>query len=412
MVHRWLTSGAFPDHLLAGVGADRSFIMDMVYGVVRYKAAVEWILNRYARRSPEPRVQALMLVGLYQLLYMDDVEDHAAIHETVEAAREMAGDSPVGFVNAILRRAQRQRDALREALNRQPMSIRLSHPERLTDRWIQRYGEEHATRLCEWNNRPAETVLRVNRSRTSMEAFVRALRDGGIDVQPHPFDSGRFLILPHGQEITGLPGFKQGWFTVQDPSTIVAVDLLDPQPGERILDACSAPGGKLLAIADRMDGKADLVASDSEAGRLDMLKQNLARCGWDRVRVQRADFTAARIPRALCAPPPDAVLLDVPCTNTGVIRRRPDARWRFQLKRLRQLTRVQEKMLDQAARLVRSGGRIVYSTCSLEPEENIELLAGWLGKHPGFALEKETHLFPPDTGTDGVYAARLRKSAR
>jgi 16S rRNA (cytosine967-C5)-methyltransferase len=208
-----------------------------------------------------------------------------------------------------------------------------------------------------------------------------------------------------------LPGYNEGWFAVQDPSTALAVDLLRPQPGERILDACAAPGGKTLMMAELMEHRGLLVAMDSSAERLERLRENLARFGDVFVRVAegRADDSSS-LKHVL---PPDArdgfdgILLDAPCTNTGVLRRRPDARWRFSLPRLQAAVQKQRALLGALAGVIAPGGRMVYSTCSLEPEENEEQVRSWLEQHPAFSMEEERALRPPDSGTDGAYATRL-----
>jgi 16S rRNA (cytosine967-C5)-methyltransferase len=204
--------------------------------------------------------------------------------------------------------------------------------------------------------------------------------------------------------VTSLPGFADGAFYVQDPSTSVAPALLNPQPGETVLDACAAPGGKAMQLAELMKGQGTLVAMDPAADRLKPLRENVARLKWDFISVVEGDITkqppAARF---------NAILLDVPCTNTGVIRRRPDARWRFSPERLRAACDKQEAILDAAAACLNPGGRIVYSTCSLELEENEGQVDRWLARHADFRLADSRKLFPPETQTDGAYAALLVK---
>jgi 16S rRNA (cytosine967-C5)-methyltransferase len=214
-------------------------------------------------------------------------------------------------------------------------------------------------------------------------------------------------VLAHGSRVPDLPGFTEGWFSVQDPSTAVAPALLDPGPGQRVLDACAAPGGKTFVLAERMRGRGTLWAADVSPGRLRRLEENLKRMGLEWVQVRRADAASPLLGRMCGGEGFDRILLDVPCSTTGVLRRRPDARWRFSPERLNQLTRIQQAMLNNAATLLRPGGRLVYSTCSLEPEEGTELVRAWLRGRPEFRLLEERSLFPPDTQTDGVYAAAL-----
>jgi len=409
ILERWLATGAFPERLLERVGADRPFVMEMVYGTIKARRRLEWVLRRVVRHLPPPPLRAVLLVGLYQLLDLAEVASYAAVNETVTAARERCGRKSAGFVNAVLRNTLRQREALLAALGKQALGIRESHPDLLVERWTRRFGAAETERLCRWNNLAAETIIRVNRARIGPAEFCQRLADAGIRVRPHPFDPDRCVVLPRGVRVDQLPGFAEGWFAVQDPSTLVAVDLLAPRPGERVLDACAAPGGKTLAIAEQMAGRGVLVAADAEAERLARLRENLARLGADWVQVLQRDATLPVPERA--SELFDAVLLDAPCTNTGVLRRRPDARWRFSTARLAELRALQRRILKATAPLVRPGGRLVYSTCSLEREENEGLITSWLRHRPDFALIRERHLFPPVAGVDGGYVALLRRRA-
>ena len=391
----WLKSGIFPDRELDAVETSRAFIMELALGIVRWYGALNWIRDRWVSQRPRAEVEACLLVGLYQLLFMDDVQEYAALHETVEAARWIGGEKVAGFINAVLRRAQADKEKTIQALKKQPAPIRLSHPPLLIERWTKRFGADAAIRLCEWNNRRAEVVLRWNKGLASAEP---------IAGRPHPFAPYQFLILPHGVNVTSLPGFADGGFYVQDPATSVAPALLNPRPGETVLDACAAPGGKTMQLAERMEGRGTLVAMDPSVERLKPLRENIARLKWNFIDVVEGDIAKRKWTMRF-----NAILLDVPCTNTGVIRRRPDARWRFSPERLRAACDRQAAILDAAAAQLEVGGRLVYSTCSLEPEENEEQVDRWLRRHSEFERLEARRLFPPDSGTDGVYAALLAK---
>lgn len=391
IISTWLKSDIFPDRELDAIETDRAFIMEMVLGVVRWYGALSWIRDRRVQQKPRPEIDACILVGLYQLLFMDDVQEYAAVNETVEAAKT-AGDAKIAsFVNAVLRRAQADKKNTLQALEKQPAVVRLSHPQLLIDRWTKQFGAEAVTRLCEWNNRRADVVIRVNKT-------VQ------VDGQPHPFAPDRFVILPRGINVTNLSGFADGSFYVQDPSTSVAPALLNPRPGETVLDACAAPGGKTMQLAELMKGQGTLVAMDPAADRLKPLRENIARLKWNFIHVVEGDITADTTPDCY-----DAILLDVPCTNTGVIRRRPDARWRFSPERLRVACDKQAAILEAAAAHLNPGGRLVYSTCCLELEENEGQVDRWLTRHAEFRLVDSKKLFPPESQTDGAYAALLVK---
>lgn len=412
IVARWYETGDFPDRMMADVTDDRAFITELVYGIVRRKLTLEYILQKFVNRRPESFVLSALEVGVYQLCFMDTVEDFAAINESVGAvkcSRHKDAARVAGMVNAVLRNVQEEREAILKNLEKQSDEIRTSHPDQLVYRWRKQYGERDARLLCEWNNVPPETILRMESNRVSLTEFKKALAEAGIDVRPHPYQCSEvFLVLPRGVPVFNVPGYKEGWFTVQDPATSVSVDLLDPLPGESVLDACAAPGGKTAMIAGMMEGEGELVAMDLHEDRLETLADTVKRTGWDFVQIMKGDAQRGFPDREKKF---DAVLLDVPCMNTGVLRRRVDARWRFTAERIEKLKHTQWQILTAMSKSVRPGGRLVYSTCSLEQEENEELVARWVREHSGFRLSKAKRLFPPKSGTDGAYAALIYRES-
>jgi len=412
IVAQWLVDHRFPDRQLAKIEHDNAFVMEVVNGVVRNFNILQWLERGMVPKEPEPFFKAVLYVGLYQLLFMDNVEEYAAINETVDAAKgRPGGHGNAGMVNAVLRRAQREREQIFRELKRQPDDIRLSHPDFLLQRWSRQYGEIEARKLAEWNNQPPETILRVEQAVIAPEEFAAKMAEAGIDLEPHPFsEREKFYVLPRGLAVHRLPGYAEGWFTVQDPATSVAIDLLRPFPGESVLDACAAPGGKTAMLASRMRGEGELVAMDLHDDRIAVLRENMQRLhldGW----VELAKGDARDPQKALGDRRFDAILLDVPCLNTGVLRRRVDARWRVNTNRLKAIAETQYAILSACADLLKENGRIVYSTCSLEPEENEDLVARWVREHPGFIKTKARKAFPPKSGTDGAFAAVIRREA-
>ncbi len=406
----WLGTGAFPDRLLGPSFPHRGFVMEVVYGAVKYCRALDWIIACIAPRRPDDVLHGLLLAALYELFYMRAGPPYAVVHESVDLAKAMGSGARAAFVNAVLRTTLREAETLRHKLALQPLGVRKSHPETLLQRWHRLFGAEQTEALCRWNNQPAEVIVRINRHRTSVDDFVARLATEGIGAKRHPFAPNRMVVLPRGVAVDKVPGYKEGMFFVQDPSTLLAVDLLAPEPGERLLDACAAPGGKAVAVAEQMEGRGELVAADLHEDRLGLLRDNARRAGLKNLVVVQADArrrdAASLLDEGRLF---DGILLDVPCTNTGVLRRRPDARWRFAAARLRQMTEQQRAFLDAAAPRLRAGGRLVYSTCSLEEEENQQMVRAWLAGHADFMLEEERCTFPPSDGVDGAYAVRLRK---
>ncbi|MBN2163728.1 MAG: 16S rRNA (cytosine(967)-C(5))-methyltransferase RsmB [Pontiellaceae bacterium] len=408
IVAEWFELGSFPDRQLARITQDHAFILEVVNGVVRNLAVLNWLESRWVQKEPSAFVKAVLHVGLYQLLFME-VESYAAINETVDAAKDRSGGTGAAkMVNAVLRRAQRERDAVLKDLEQQPAHIRLSHPEFLLKRWEKQYGRDDAQRLAEWDNLPPATTLRVDQSAVDAGEFVDKLREADIEPLLHPFsDREIFLVLPRGIAVKKVPGYAEGWFTIQDPATSVSVDLLAPRAGEAVLDACAAPGGKTAMMAGRMAGRGSLVAMDLHADRIKVLEENRQRLRMDWVEIVQGD--ARRPEEALKDRRFDAILLDVPCLNTGVLRRRADARWRIDSGRIEKIAALQYEILTACAGMLKEKGRLVYSTCSLETEENEDLIARWVSDHPGFRMVKTGKCFPPESETDGAFAALIRR---
>jgi 16S rRNA (cytosine967-C5)-methyltransferase len=407
IIRRWMEKGEFPDRLMGSVVQDRGFVTELVYGAVKWKRQLEWAVKRCSRSLPPLPLRAHLMVGLYQILDMEDVEVYAAVNETVDAVKAHFAQPQADFVNAILRRAAREKEILLKELQAESIGVQTSHSELLVSRWTAAFGADKTRALCEWNNRPAQVVVRISPSRIQMDDFLDRLASSGMRGEAHPFCPDHFATLPRGVAPARVPGYEDGWFSVQDPSTFMAVQLLAPQPRERVLDACAAPGGKLMAMAEMMGGGETLVAMDVHNERLAILKDNLKRMGWGDGVVGRGDMTHGGGVKELEGRVFDAILLDVPCTNTGVLRRRADARWRFSMESMGRVNVTQRAILDAASMYVRNGGRMVYSTCSLEPEEDEMLVAGWLASHPSFELAKQSKLFPAVDGVDGAYAALL-----
>lgn len=402
---RWLERRDFPDRLLPEAAEDRGFVMDMVFGTVRYWRTLEWVLARHVKRRPAPELRAALLLGAHQILFMEDVADHAALHATVESVKHgQSGQS--GFVNAVLRSILREREEILAELAEAPLAVRTSHPDALVDRWTAVHGASDTAALCDWNNQPAQTVVALlPDANISAADLLSRWQAAGVAADKHPAHED-CLVVGHGHRVEELEGYKEGFFVPQDAATLAAVELLKAAPGQRILDACAAPGGKTGQIAARMERCGELVAMDLHDDRLSRLEENLRRLRLDQwVRVLPGDSGQAEVMEPLGLF--DRILLDAPCTNSGVLRRRPDARWRFSAARLRTMVAQQRRLLLNLLPHLATGGRLVYSTCSLEPEENQELIAAILAECHGFKIAAARSRFPPRDNTDGAFACAI-----
>ena len=370
---------------------DRGLLQAILFGVLRHRRLLDHWIGKLREGTLDPETRDVLRVGLCQLLILG-LPDHAAVNETVEAGKA----SVRGLVNAVLRRSVTSRKRLLEDVADLPPALALSHPDWLFKRWKAAFGKRDAILLMEWNNQPALTWFRVN-----------PLAPAVTELPGKPLQDA-----PGFYQLDGpLPGalLAAGSIYIQDPATRHAVDLLDPQPGEHILDACAAPGGKAFLIAAALGGADHLVCTDSNEKRLPRLQQNLERLHAGKAIIAVHDWTQpapAAWHRSF-----DGILLDVPCSNTGVIRRRVDVRWRLQAPDIAKIALTQRKILDHALPCLKPGGRLVYSTCSLEHEENLGLVEAFLAEHPELRLHSTRTALPFRDHTDGAFTARIEYRA-
>ena len=373
--------------------ADRRLLQAILFGVLRHRRLLDHWIGQLREGTLDPETRDVLRVGLCQILIMD-LAEHAAVNETVEAGKA----SVRGLVNAVLRRSVTARKRLLDDVAELPPTVAHSHPDWLFNRWKASFGKREALALMAWNNQPAATYFRVNPLAPPIAA---------PDLPGKPLAAAPGFYQLDGPLPTAL--LAAGSVYIQDPATRHAVELLDPRPGMRVLDACAAPGGKAFLIAAALGSAATLVCTDSNDKRLPRLRDNLERLHAGQAAISVHDWTQP-------APPEwhesfDAILLDVPCSNTGVIRRRVDVRWRLQAPDIAKIALTQRKILDHALPCLKPGGRLVYSTCSLEPEENLGLVEAFLADHPQFQLHSTRQALPFRDHTDGAFAARIDRRA-
>lgn len=392
---------------------DRRLAHELAAGVLRQRGGLDEQLEPLAARGwgrVPPTLQNILRLGAYQLTALDRVPPHAAVSTSVALAREAGGARAGGFVNALLRRLGRRAPKKRKGVGPLDLAARYSHPEWLVRRWLDRFGPESTDRLLRWNN--ARPALVLQPARASGDAITRRLVAAGIRVTPAPWGAGLEVKASRPDR---LPGYTEGDFVVQDPAQSLVAWFTAPPPAGLVYDACAAPGGKTIGLAR---SGARVLAADLSRPRVARLRENLRRAGTGRELVVVADARHAPVERV------DTVLLDVPCLGTGTFARHPDARWRVTPDALLALVERQGELLAAAAALVRTGGWLVYSTCSLEPEENELQVERFLRGHRDFRREPPDDLPPPlltekgDLMTlpqrdrmDGAYAARLRRVA-
>ena len=397
---RWEESADFADDVLHEIAIakrieslDRALLTEMFYGVLRNRTRLDYTIAYLREGDLDSSTRNILRLGLYQILHMR-IPNHASVNETVELAGRARG-----LVNALLRRCIREEDAIRSRMESAPPSIRYSHPESLIERWSGQFGEEAATQICQWNNEPAEVFVRAN----TLKATVTDLMKSGPQAElceHHPLML-KVKQIPPSWIVEGL-GY------VQDPSTLMACELLDPQPGERVLDACAAPGGKASYMAQLMENTGQIVACDSSSRRLERLHENLQRLGVMNTAIFQIDWIHQSIPFEEGTF--DRILLDAPCSNTGVIRRRIDVRWRLVAEDFKRMPDRQLALARIMVPLLKSGGVFVYSTCSMEAEENAGLVARISAECPELSFIESRQKLPFRDRTDGAFAAKFQKA--
>ncbi len=398
----WRKKELFADAIIQGLIAkeplrdsDRGLARELFYGVLRNLSLLDFWIGLLREGNLDNHSRDLLRLGLYQLFLLRTAE-HAAIHETVKLARPKQR----ALINAVLRTAQRQTQELQTNAARQPLSVRFSHPHFIIERWQKNLGDAATAFLLEWNNRPPPNYGRINQLKIQTSDFLRTHPDN------HPLPNHCDMV-----ELVRVPSdtLAAGLIYIQDPSTTLACELLDPQAGETVLDACAAPGGKTGFLAQLMKNRGSIVACDRDAERIDRLRENLDRLGVEIATVQQHDWLQAN--PSLPVTEFDRILVDAPCSNTGVMRRRVDVRWRLTADDFVRMQKRQLAIMHNVVRLLKRGGTLVYSTCSLEPEENKQVVAHLLQEFPSFKLVEQRIVTPFHDGFDGAFAARfVRKS--
>jgi 16S rRNA (cytosine967-C5)-methyltransferase len=371
--------------------SDRSLFTELVYGIVRRQRFLVAIVDRLAKQPAHkqpPHLSLILQIGLYQLHYLDRIPVSAVVNTSVDLAKHNGLAGLSGVVNGILRQYLRLREDGKELVNlpSDPISrlgILYSFPDWLIAHWIEELGIEETEKLCDSFNQAPTIDLRVNPLTTDRDTVLTTLKNANLPVAP-------IEHLPQGLRLAGsigaidrLPGYQEAWWTVQDASAQLVTHLLDPQPGEVIIDACAAPGGKTTHIAELMGDRGKILALDQVASRLKKLQQNVDRLGLRSIQISTGDSRS--FPQLVNTA--DRVLLDAPCSGLGTLHRRADARWQKNPDQIRDLARLQGELLANAATWVKPGGVMVYATCTVHPLENAGVILPFLEQHPHWQIE-------------------------
>ncbi len=368
-------------------GPDKALFYEIVHGVTRWQGRLDWILNGFYKgqfSKAIPNLKNGLRVALYQILFLDKIPDHAAVNEAVEFVKKLQGQKPADLTNAILRNIIRSKSAIRYPDPDEDLlgylSAYYSHPSWMVKRYLERFGREDTEKLLNANNEKPYLTLRVNAIKTNPQEFKNLLQQVNLKYRPGKF-LPEFVQLQNLTNITAWDYYLKGYFNIQDESAGLAVRLLDVSPGMNVLDMCAAPGGKTAYIGSLMNNKGSITALDRYEGRLKLVRKNNERLGLTCVTTIESDALEFE------SEPFDRVLADVPCSGTGTLSKKPDIKWKKDIFDLRKMNETQIKLIDKASTLVKPGGVLVYSTCSIEQEENFDIVKKFLEKHPNFKLE-------------------------
>ncbi|NLM97836.1 MAG: 16S rRNA (cytosine(967)-C(5))-methyltransferase RsmB [Halanaerobiaceae bacterium] len=413
-----------------GDSRDRALVTEIVYGVLRFQNRLDYIIRLFASTAinkMEPAVLTALRIGIYQIFFLEKIHSAAIVNETVNAVKKLANKGAVNFVNAILRNVIRKKSKISfpDPVNEKKdyLVYYLSHPEWLVEYWQKIYGFEKTMALCEINNQPAELTIRVNTLKIREEDFLDIYKREGINIVPGLIP--RVYIVKDKRAVTELPLYEKGGFFVQGQAAALTGYLLNPEPGMRVLDMAAAPGGKTTHLAELMGNQGEITALDIYEHKLELIKENCSRLGVEIVKALKCDAREYTDRKKF-----DMILLDAPCSGLGLFRQKPEIRWNRKYDDIRELALLQKEILQNALKLLKKGGILLYSTCTLTREENQEpvreILAGTgeqlkivdlaedlerLGLDRHFATDDSgfLELFPPESNTEGFFMAKMQK---
>lgn len=409
---------------------DRALITEIVYGILRFQNRLDYIINMFSSISTKKMELAVLLalrIGVYQMFFLEKIHPGAVVNETVNAVKKISNKGAVKFVNAVLRNILRKKSKISfpdPVKDKKDYLVHfLSHPEWLIDYWENNYGLEKTIKLCEINNRPAELTIRINTLKFKEEEFLNIYKKERVNLISTSIP--QIYKVKDNRGVAKLPLYKEGGFIIQGLAAALVGNILNPEPGMRVLDMAAAPGGKTTHLAELMENQGEIIALDIYEHKLELIKNNCSRLGVKIVKVVKSDARDYQCSRQF-----DIVLLDAPCTGFGLLRHKPEIRWNKKYSDIKKLAFLQKEMLKSAVKLLKKGGILLYSTCTLTKEENqdniLEILAlnenqlkivnifkdlERLGIDSSFMVDKYgfLELFPPDTNTEGFFMAKLQK---
>ena len=427
------TSLSFPKFIIDGLserdplpGRQKAFTYQLVMGTLRQRETLDWMLHGLCNAPIDtftPWIRNILRMGLFQILYLDRVPKSAAVDESVKLAKKYGHSGTAGLVNAVLRNAKRESllhsVEILDETDAHNIAVKYSHPEWLVELLVGDWGHAKAVEIARHNNEIPPLMARANTVRVTREELVQQLKSEGISASPFP-QAGEALELHSVPSPSSIQAYKRGLLYYQDASSMLAVHCLDVEPGLNILDVCAGPGGKATHIAALMRNSGTVHALDVHDHRIKLIEDNAKRLGVAIIKTRKQDASDCLVKQYEGM---DRVLVDVPCSGIGVVRRRIDLKWRLKPGQIEELARLQSKILDNAAECVRRGGILLYSTCTVVHKENFQVVKSFLNNHPGFVIDSElppqfrkymtkeglVQIMPGSENMDGFFIARFRR---
>ncbi|WP_010252404.1 16S rRNA (cytosine(967)-C(5))-methyltransferase RsmB [Acetivibrio cellulolyticus] len=410
-------------------GLDKAFITELVYGTLKWRLSIDYIIDQFSSvkiNKLSPWILNILRLGVYQIVYMSKIPESAACNESVNLAKRYGHSASSRYVNAMLRNVARSKNKIvypdRNKDLISYLSIKYSHPDWMVKKWLDRFGESFTEELLKSNNETAPLTVRVNSLKTTREELENTLKKEGFETESAKYIENA-LTINNPSSLTKMEAFVKGFFQVQDESSMMVGRIFDPKPGEFIVDVCSAPGGKTTHIAELMGNRGQIIARDIHEHKIRLINEASSRLGID---IIKAEIFDASEQDASLTDKADRVLVDAPCTGLGIIRRKPDIKWARNSNDLNEIVKLQEKILNASSKYVKPGGVLVYSTCTIEPQENEEMVKKFLKDNKEYTMEdiskqlpdglvKDTtkdgyiQLYTNRDGIDGFFISKMRK---
>jgi len=389
---------------------DRGFVTELIYGVVSNKTAIDFIISKYSKikiKKMTPWVLSILRMGIFQIYYMDKIPHSAACNEAVKLAKKYSHRAGSGFVNGVLRSFAREVENFefpKEKGDAEYLSLKYSYPIWMTEKLTAEYGAERCRKIYEENSKAHGVFLRVNTLKTSTDELIERLKSEDVNCEKTHIDG--CLQVTGRLSIDKSPAYRDGLYSLQNISSQMAVKTLAPKPGDTVIDMCAAPGGKSCAIAEKMKNDGRILSFDVFEHKIDLIKKSAQRLGIDIIDARLQDGTVCLTELENSA---DCVLADVPCSGLGVIHKKPDIKWRRTEEDIEELCQIQKEILKTAAAYVKSGGTLVYSTCTILPEENRLQIEEFLKSHSEFEKLSEEQILTGEMGESGFYICKMMK---